>query len=71
MRAEPPSGTRMLASTPSVSASYTTVALSVSISASGSPRANDSPGSFSQWRMVASSIESDSFGMVRSRAISP
>ena len=39
-----------------------------------SPRANDSPGAFSQRRMTASAIESDSFGMVSSRggtAVSP
>ena len=69
-RAVPPSGTSTLAITPSASASYTIVALSVSISTSGSPRANGSPGSFSHCRIVPSSIESDSLGIVSS-AIDP
>jgi hypothetical protein len=40
--------------------------LSVSISTSGSPRPTTSPGDFSQRRIVASSIESDSFGILTS-----
>ena len=52
-----------IVSTPAASDSYVSVALSVSISASGSPRATASPSAFSHFRIVPSSIESDSRGM--------
>src|SRR5688500_17558454 len=42
------------------------VALSVSISASSSPRRTSSPSALSQRRIVPSSMESDSRGMVTS-----
>src|SRR5262245_47077688 len=43
-----------------------TVALSVSTSIRPSPRSKASPGDFSQRRMTASAIESESFGIVSS-----
>src|SRR3954454_25117176 len=47
------------------------LALSVSISTSGSPRLTSPPSSTNHLRMVPSSMESDRRGMVTSEAISP
>src|SRR5262249_21904225 len=67
--AEPPSATTSSASTPSCSASYTIVALSVSTSTSGSPLATGSPGAFSHATIVPSSIESESRGIMTSTTV--
>jgi hypothetical protein len=53
-----------ISSTPAASASYSIVALSVSISTTGSPATTVSPPARSQRTIVPSSIESDRRGIV-------
>ena len=66
-----PTGTLVPSSTtiwtaPAISAACVTVALSVSISTRSSPASTVSPSCFSHRRIVPSSIESDSLGIVMS-----
>ncbi len=58
-----PSGTTILASVPSSMASYSMVALSVSISASTSPVLTGSPSFFSHLARLPFSMVGDSAGM--------
>ena len=64
-----PSETRIASSVPGSSASYSIVALSVSISTSGWPCSTESPTATSHFATVPSSIESESRGMTISTAI--
>src|SRR6185437_2065326 len=66
-----PSGTRILASVPSSTASISMVALSVSISASTSPAATLSPGCLCHFASLPSVIVGESAGISTSIGIAP
>ena len=63
-----PSATRIWSNVPSRSASYSIVALSVSISTRGWPRVTSAPSATSHFATVPSSIESERRGMTISAA---
>ena len=64
-----PSPATISINVPAASASKTMLALSVSISTSSSPTPTSSPTDFIHFRIVPSSIESESRGMTMSSAI--
>src|SRR5438876_285620 len=66
-----PSSTRICSKTPASSASMSTLTLSVSISAMGSPLATGSPGRFFHFSTFPSVIASPIFGMMTSATGSP